>query len=335
MKFVRYVLVALVVLSARGSVNASDQVMIEAAKKEGSLMIYNSMTPSQMQLIINAFRTKYPFIEVKVYRAVGERLLTKIFTEAQAGRHDFDILQSGDTQAYFLKKKNLLIKYVSSEVKYLPRIYVDPEGYWAAMYSMPKIIGYNTRMLKKAEVPRTDEELLNPKWKGKIATDNTKPEPFFWIMERMGHEKGIAYLKKLAAQEMRFYAGLSLLTSLLAAGEFPLGLYTYLHSVEEAKSKGAPVEWVAQDRVFTKFQPVSVAAKAPHPNAAKLYVDFGLSLEGQKLIASMGRIPVRTGVTTNIAGLDKLNFVVDDLSWVEDYNKNYEWFRSIFGVDAK
>ena len=219
--------------------------------------------------------------------------------------------------------------------KFLPKIFVDSEGYWAAMYSMPKIIGYNTRMVKRPEVPRTDEELLNPKWKGKIATDHTKPEPFFWIMQRMGHEKGIAYLKKLAAQEMRFYAGLSLLTSLLAAGEFPLGLYTYLHSVEEAKSKGAPVEWVAQDQVFTKFQPVSVAAKAPHPNAATLYVDFALSLEGQKLIASMGRVPVRTGVTTNIAGLDKLNFVIDDLSWVADYNRNYELFRSTFGLDAK
>ena len=336
MKFISWVsLFALVLLSAGGPAKANDQATIEAARKEGTLMIYNSMTPSQMQLITNAFRAKYPFIEVKVYRAVGERLLTKILTEAQAGQHDFDVLQSGDTQAYFLKKKNLLAKYVSTEVKYIPRIFVDPEGYWAAMYSMPKIIGYNTRMIRRADVPRTDEELLNPKWKGKMATDNTKPEPFFWIMERMGRERGIAYLKKLAAQELRFYAGLSLLTNLLAAGEFPLGLYTYLHSVEEAKSRGAPVEWVAQQQVFTKFQPVSVAAKAPHPNAAKLYVDFGLSLEGQKLIAGMGRVPVRIGVPTNIAGLDKLNFAIDDLRWVEEYNKNYELFRSIFGVDTK
>ena len=336
MKFAtRFFFLPLLLSWAGVSATASDPATIEAAKKEGSLMIYNSMTPSQMQLIINAFNAKYPFIDVKVYRAVGERLLTKIFTEAQAGRHDFDVLQSGDTQAYFLKKKNLLGKYMSPEAKSLPKIFVDSEGYWAAMYSMPKIIGYNTRMVKRPEVPRTDEELLNPKWKGKIATDHTKPEPFFWIIQRMGHEKGIAYLKKLAAQEMRFYAGLSLLTSLLAAGEFPIGLYTYLHSVEEAKSKGAPVEWVAQDQVFTKFQPVSIAAKAPHPNAAKLYVDFALSLEGQKLIASMERVPVRTGVSTNIAGLDKLNFVIDDLSWVEDYNKNYELFRSTFGVDAK
>ena len=112
-------------------------------------MIYNSMTPSQMQLIINAFRTKHPLVEVKVYRAVGERLLTKIFTEAQAGRHDFDVLQSGDTQAYSQEEKSPgQICVARGEIS--PKIFVDPEGYWAAMYSMPKIIGYNTRMVKRA-----------------------------------------------------------------------------------------------------------------------------------------------------------------------------------------
>lgn len=309
---------------------ASDQATIEAARKEGSVVIYNSMTPSQMQLLENAFKAKYPFLEVKVFRAVGERLLTKIMTEAQAGRNDFDILQSGDTQAYFLKKKNLLARYFSPEAKFQPKHFVDPEGYWAAFYIMPKVVGYNTRMIKRAEVPRTDEDLINPKWKGKIATDHTKPEPFFWTLKRLGKEKGMAHLKRLASQEMRFYAGLSLLTNLMAAGEFPIGLYVYLHGVEEAKRKGAPLEWVAQEQVFTKFQPVSIAAKAPHPNAAKLFVDWALSVEAQKVIASMGRVPARQGIPTGIAGLEKLDMVIDDLSWVDDYNKNYELFRSIF-----
>ena len=88
MKLVTLCLRLIFALVAAGDLaSASDPATIEAAKKEGTLMIYNSMTPSQMQLIINAFNAKYPFVEVKVYRAVGERLLTKIFTEAQAGRH--------------------------------------------------------------------------------------------------------------------------------------------------------------------------------------------------------------------------------------------------------
>ena len=83
-------------------------------------------------------------------------------------------------------------------------------------------------------------------------------------------------MKRLGAQEFRLYSGLTIITGLLAAGEFPLVLNTYVHNAEDAKRKGAPVDWVAQEPVFTKFQPIGVGAKAPHPNAAKLFVDFML-----------------------------------------------------------
>jgi iron(III) transport system substrate-binding protein len=253
-------------------------------------------------------------------------------TEAQTGKYDFDVVQSAESQAYFLKKKNLLQKYISTETKNIQKPFFDPEGYWTAVYIMPNVIAYNTRMVKRDEVPKTDEELLNPKWKGKMGMDHTKPEWFAWKLKRMGEEKGLAYMKKLGAQEFRLYAGLSVITNLLVAGEFPLVLNTYLHNVEEIKRKGAPVDWIVQDPVFTKFQPLGIGSKAPHPNAAKLFSDFVLSEEGQKIIASFGRVPTRRGVSTNVQGLDKLNYVIDDISAGDDFNKNFELFRSIFGA---
>ena len=120
--------------------------------------------------------------------------------------------------------------------------------------------------------------------------------------------------------------------SAFAAGEFPLVLNTYIHNAEDAKRKGAPVDWVAQDPVFTKFQPIGVGAKAPHPNAAKLFVDYMLSEEGQRIIASFGRVPTRRAVPTNVQGLDKLNFVIDEFSAGDDFNKSYEQFRNVFGT---
>lgn len=309
---------------------ASPDAVVEAAKKEGALVFYTSMTVGQAQEMLNAFKAKYPFLEPKMFRAVGERLLTKIMTEAQAGRYEFDVVQSAETQAYFLKKRNLLLRYVSPETKFLPKPFVDPQGYWAAVYIMPNVIAYNTQLVKRAEVPRTNEELLNPKWKGKIGMDPTKPEWFAWMLKQMGEEKGLAYMKRLAAQDLRLHPGLSLLTNLLASGEFPLVLNDYLHSVEEIKRKGGPADWITQDPVFTKFQPIEIGAKAPHPNAAKLFVDFVLSFEGQKIIASFARIPTRAGVPTIIQGLDKLNYVVDEFSAADDFNKNYELFQKIF-----
>lgn len=308
------------------------EASIEGAKKEGQLVIYTSMTVDQAQKLNNAFKARYPFIQPSMFRAVGERLLTKIMTEAQAGRHEFDVVQSAETQAYFLKKKNLLAKYVSPEVKNIQKPFFDPDGYWAAVYMMPNVIGYNTRMVKRNEAPRSDEELLNPKWKGKIGMDHTKPEWFSWKLKRLGEEKGLAYMKRLGAQEFRLYSGLTILTSLLAAGEFPLVLNTYLHNVEDARRKGAPVDWVAQEPVFTKFQPIGVGSKAAHPNAAKLFVDFMMSEEGQKIIASFGRVPTRRGVPTTAQGIDKLNYVIDDIGAGEEFNKNYELFRNLFGA---
>jgi iron(III) transport system substrate-binding protein len=311
--------------------NQHDAV-IEGAKKEGKLVIYTSMTVDQAQKLNDAFRAKYPFIQPSMFRAVGERLLTKIMAEAQAGKYDFDVIQSAETQAYFLKKKNLLAKYVSNEVKNIPKPFFDPDSYWAAVYMMPNVIGYNTTLLKRNEVPRSDEDLLNPKWKGKIGMDHTKPEWFSWKLKRMGEERGLAYMKKLGAQEFKLYAGLTILTSLLAAGEFSLVLNTYLHNVEDVRRKGAPVDWVAQDPVFTKFQPIGIGSRAANPNAAKLFVDFMLGEEGQKIIASYGRVPTRRGVPSTAQGIDKLNYVIDDIGAGDDFNKNYELFRNIFGA---
>ena len=306
--------------------------LIEGAKKEGKLVVYTSMTVDQAQKLNDAFKAKYSFIQPSMFRAVGERLLTKIMAEAQAGRYEFDVVQSAETQAYFLKKKNLLAKYVAPETKNIQKPFFDPDGYWAAVYMMPNVIGFNSRLVKRNEVPRSDEELLNPKWKGKIGMDHSKPEWFSWKLKRMGEEKGLAYMKKLGAQEFKLYSGLTILTNLLAAGEFPLVLNTYLHNVEDVRRKGAPVDWVAQEPVFTKFQPIGVGSKAANPNAAKLFVDFMLSEEGQKIIASFGRVPTRRGVPTTAQGIDKLNYVIDDIGAGDDFNKNFELFRNIFGA---
>jgi len=326
-------LTALLCCALTSNLLASDQDgIIEGAKKEGALVVYTSMSVDQAQRILDVFKARYPFLKTTMFRAVGERLLTKIMTEAQAGKYDFDAVQSAESQAYFLKKKNLLQKYVSPETKNIQKPFFDPEGYWAAVYIMPNVIAYNTRMIKRNEVPKTDEDLLNPKWKGKMGMDHTKPEWFAWKLKRMGEEKGLAYMKKLGAQEFRLYAGLSVVTNLLAAGEFPLVLNTYLHNVEDIKRKGAPVDWIVQDPVFTKFQPLGIGSKAQHPNAAKLFTDFMLSEEGQKVIASFGRVATRRGVTTNVQGLDKLNYVIDNIGAGDDFNKNSELFRSIFGA---
>jgi len=130
---------AFILFDLAGRLQASDEATIQSARKEGSLVVYTSMTVDQAQKLNDAFRSKYPFLQINMFRAVGERLLTKIMTEAQAGKFDFDIVQSAETQAYFLKKRNLLGRYLSPELKNIQRGFFDAEGYWSAVYMMPNV----------------------------------------------------------------------------------------------------------------------------------------------------------------------------------------------------
>jgi iron(III) transport system substrate-binding protein len=119
----------LLLLSAAPLHANNHQSLIDGAKKEASLVLYTSMTVDQAQKLTDAFRAQYPFLQISMFRAVGERLLTKIMTETQAGKFDFDVVQSAETQAYFLKKRNLLGKYLSPETKYIQKGFCDSEGY--------------------------------------------------------------------------------------------------------------------------------------------------------------------------------------------------------------
>ena len=127
MIFLRYFLFIAAILVGQlptTSVFASNhESLIEGAKKEGKLVVYTSMTVDQAQKLNDAFKAKYPFIQPSMFRAVGERLLTKIMAEAQAGRYEFDVVQSAETQAYFLKKKNLLARYVAPENEKYPKTF--------------------------------------------------------------------------------------------------------------------------------------------------------------------------------------------------------------------
>src|SRR4249920_3914781 len=153
----------LLLLITRPLLASDNQALVDGAKKEGQLILYTSMTVDQAQKLNDAFKAKYPFLQISTFRAVGERLLTKIMTETQAGRFEFDVVQSAETQAYFLKRRNLLAKYISPELKNLQKGFFDAEGFWAAVYMMPNVIAYNTRLLKRNEVPVSDDDLLNSK----------------------------------------------------------------------------------------------------------------------------------------------------------------------------
>jgi iron(III) transport system substrate-binding protein len=173
---------------------------------------------------------------------------------------------------------------------------VDNEGYWTGYYVNSYVLGYNTKLVKKADLPKTYEELLSPRWKGgKISVDTEAYGMLQGLIRVWGKEKAVSYFKRLAAMDPVPKRGNTERVQLAVAGEYEL-IIAYNQTIQRMTSRGAPIDWVALEPAVVQVNPVMLAAKAPHPNAGRLLLDFLLSKEGAEMLRSFQRIPVRKDV---------------------------------------
>ena len=323
------VLVAL--FCAAGAVGAAAEPGLGEARHEGELVWYTAMNVPDAEAVKKPFLERYPFISLTVLRAPGEKVRTRILAEARANRHAWDVVSFNLLDVDALNREGLLAAYSSPQTRsgYPPGA-VDPDGRWAAIYVRQYVIGYNTRLVKQP--PQTWSELLAPPWAGKLALDESDVEWYAAMLDYWGRDPGLAFMRALARQKPQQRRGHHLLTRLLVAGDFPLAL-VHANEVEKEKQEGAPVDWVRTlDPVITSPSQVAIAAKAPHPAAARLFVDFLLSEEGQRAIASRGRVPARTDLGALAGEPLKVHYVSPRLA--ADFNRFEREFRDIFGRQA-
>jgi ABC-type Fe3+ transport system substrate-binding protein len=276
---------------------AADQKIIDAAKKEGELAWWSTIAQDQSQKLVDEFMKRYPFIKASYWRSGSVGLHNKIMLEARAGQSNWDVVSQTTPEFIFeLKQKKLIAAYDSPERRYFSSDLKDKDGYWTGTYALPTGLGFNTQQVKREDVPKTYKDLLNPKWKGgKISVDDENYEILVGLSEAWGKKAAQEYLKALAAQKPAIGRGATQRTQMLAAGEFPLAI-SYTHTVEWSKSQGTSVDWVNLEPVVIKFDGIMLGAKAPHPNAGKLFIDFVLSQQGQELLQSFRRVTLRKDV---------------------------------------
>ena len=306
------------------------QKLIDGAKKEGALVWYMSASIEDAQAILLAFNKKYPFLKTDFFRAGSARLFNRIMNEARAGKVLFDLVAVRGLETHQLVKAGLLQPYVSPESAAYPAGFKDSKGYWVDYFNSYNVIGYNTQLVAREQAPKSWEDLLDPKWKGKIALDE---ENFSWygaMTQKWGKEKTQRYMRALAKQDIQLRNGQTLIAQLMAAGEFSVAMIL-AHRIEKMKEQGAPVAWVTTlDPVTVSLHPIGIAAKAPHPNAAKLFVDFILSKDGQQLLLSIERTPARPGIDTKMEA-KKLQLFPMPPELGERYEQFQKEFREIFG----
>jgi len=322
--FVVLLLLALATVSRAASVE-------ELAKGEGEVVFYSSLNNEQIVTFRDAFQKKYPSIKVEFYRGTSERVLQRIMTEAQTGRHSVDVFSAAGFQLQSIKEKGLTARHAVDDPAAFPKGFRDSDGQWTNLHSLYLSMGYNTKLVAAAEVPKRYEDLLQPKWAGKIGFNIRDAEWFVNMLKIRGREQGLDFMRKLAAQRPGYHEAHNLLAQLLAAGEFHTVTNTYGHILAREKERGAPVQWVLVEPVIAYLHPVALARHAPHPNAAQLFVNFLLSREGQRMLSAQGRIPSRSDVEPQVLKEVKgLKIYASDPSLAREYESATREMRSLF-----
>ena len=200
------------------------------------------------------------------------------------------------------------------------------------IYQSINVIGYNTRLVPAGAVPKSYDDLLNPRWKGQLGWDMEEYYLFGALMKIRGREKGLEFWRRLAEQRINFRKGYSLITELVSAGEFAISVSLYQHRVDAYIDKGAPIQWVAPNPlVGGNPSTMALLKNAPRPNAAKVFIDFVLSAEGQKLHQEKGSNPGRIGIgpkNPRLKGAKVFTFHVNS----EEYEQLGKEFNNVFKV---
>jgi iron(III) transport system substrate-binding protein len=273
--------------------------LIEGAKKEKELTFYSSIPTDDISALVAAFDKRYG-IKVKVWRADSEGFLQRIMREAKARRFEVDIMAGSTSALEPLHRENLLQEVKSPNFADLIPEAIAPHRQWVAVYLNTIVQAYNTFGVQKENLPNSYRDLLKPEWKGKLGIESEDFDWFAQVVTYLGEARGVQLFRDIvAANGISVRKGHNLLANLVAAGEVPLALTVYGFLAEQAKRKGAPLDWFVLPPAVARMTAQGLARNAPHPHAALLFFDFLIG-EGQQLLASRQFVTVTRKIETPI-----------------------------------
>jgi iron(III) transport system substrate-binding protein len=268
--------------------------LIAAATNEGQLTWYTSADLQLAEKVGKAFEQKFPGIRVRVERAGGERIFSRVSQENASGLHVVDAVSTGDAAQFLAwKRQKLLVPWVPEDVaQHIPPEHRDPDGFYATVRASLCVIAYNTEMVKRENAPKSFADLLDPQWEGKIV--KAHPSYSGTVMTstyQIVRELGWPYLEKLAQQQVLQIQSATDTPKKVVLGERPVMADGNESNVLLLKEAGGPIEVVyATEGTPSIIQPSAIFAAAPHPNAARLFQNYLFSLEGQELFVNLGAL---------------------------------------------
>ncbi len=299
-----------------------EQVLIEGAKKEGALSFYSGMNAKDSKPLVDGFQKKYPFVKVDLFAGTGEAVSSRMMTEQKGGRFTADAFCGTSINTEKVRREGLLAPFYTPAQDFYEKKYLDPEKYWVPLFHIILTFVYNTNEIK--EPPKTWQDLLEPKWKGKLALEDTDEIWLINFTKAWGEAKAKDYFTRLGKQNLTIVHGHSVQQQMLIAGEIAATPTQYLHQAIADKKRGAPINFVIMDPMVDTLEALALLKKAPHPHAALLFIDYATSKEGQALIYNRGRNPAYPGMDPI---LKDANLITQDVS---DAMDNYAYWQKLY-----
>ncbi|HEX6175101.1 MAG TPA: extracellular solute-binding protein [Candidatus Binatia bacterium] len=311
---------------------AQDAKLIEAAKKEGRLVLYGTMQTEIFELLQKSFQKKTG-ITIDYWRTSATRVTERALSEARAGKAFFDLVMSTEDTTRIMLKEGILAKYDSPMSKDFAKDAIDPQ---LGPRARNHIIGilYNKAIIKPGDAPKTLEDLVKPQYRGKLVmadpTQHTTTAQWLVNVHKLiGKDKSEKFVRDLAAMKPTLVESFNPAAERVTSGEFPIAItyvyYVYLHGI-----KGAPIDYVRTGKFLGDASYLTLHNKAPHPNAAKAFIDFFLDEESMSIMAKAGEFVNRKGIYPPVPDADKIQFVeMDDLG-EKVYAEKRKEFHKLF-----
>ncbi len=309
------------------------QRLVDGAKKEGTLSLYTSAQTDDIGALTAAFEKKYG-IKSTIWRAGSEKVLQRAVTEARGNRHTVDIIETNGPELESMSREKILQAVKSPVLTQLMPQALRPHGEWVGTRLNVFVQAWNTKLVKKEELPKTWEDLLHPRWKGRLGIEAEDQDWLSGVCAEIGEAKGVKLFKDIvAANGMSVRKGHTLLTQLVVSGEIPFALTVYNYKAEQLKDKGAPIDWFSIGTPIARPNGIGVLRAAPNPHAAILFFDYELSEEGQKVLASRDFVPTNTKIDSPFTK-GPMKFV-DSRVMLDEYEKWNKLYEEIFGAKGR
>lgn len=302
--------------------------LITKAQSERELVLYGTALAGHFEKFVEPFRQRFPFIKTQYSRTTGEALTSKILRESAARQLTADVILINNYTHRIFMKRNIITAYTPPTAGNFPAGFIDKQSYWIGFYLVPYAITFNSKMIAKGAAPKSYDDLLQPRWKGRISLEREEYLVTQAHAQFLGQAKAVEYFKKLAQQELLLVNGHSNQAMLLTAGEFPLIVYSDIARTEELKKRGAPIEWVSAEPHVTVLVSAAITRDAKHPAAARLFMNYLASDEGQKQVLAMDKPPALPKFRPDY--LRGVSLYPADWTLSDTYEEHNKLYREIF-----